>query len=210
MVHIYILQLEQGKYYVGKTNNPDFRLEQHLNVYGSAWTHKYKPIKVIKLINNCDDFDEDKWTVKYMEKYGIDNVRGGSFCTIILNNESKNTIKRMIKGATNKCYPCGRDDHFINGCDAVYHIDGHRIEKKISKKNNRLLELKNYNGDICYKCGRKGHLVINCYARRHIDGSSFDLNTCYACGRKGHWKITCKYKTDVYGRNQTDPLCMIM
>ncbi len=29
MVFIYILQLEQGKYYIGKTNNPTFRLENH-------------------------------------------------------------------------------------------------------------------------------------------------------------------------------------
>ena len=29
MVFIYIIQLEQGKYYIGKTNNPQFRLESH-------------------------------------------------------------------------------------------------------------------------------------------------------------------------------------
>ena len=28
MVFIYILELENKKYYVGKTTNPDFRLEQ--------------------------------------------------------------------------------------------------------------------------------------------------------------------------------------
>ena len=43
---IYILELENKKYYVGKTTNPDFRLEQHFNNSGSQWTKKYKPIKV--------------------------------------------------------------------------------------------------------------------------------------------------------------------
>ena len=117
MVHIYILQLEQGKYYVGKTNNPYFRLEQHFNAHGSAWTQKYKPIHLEKIIDDCDDFDEDKWTLKYMTKYGIDNVRGGSFCKIILDKENKNIIQKMIMGSTDKCYICGEKGHFAKDCD---------------------------------------------------------------------------------------------
>lgn len=79
MVYIYVLELVDNKYYVGKTDNPQFRLESHFNSNGAAWTKKYKPINIIELIPNCDDYDEDKYTLKYMEKYGINNVRGGSF-----------------------------------------------------------------------------------------------------------------------------------
>ena len=39
MVFIYILELENNKYYVGKTTNPNFRLEQHFNNSGSHWTN---------------------------------------------------------------------------------------------------------------------------------------------------------------------------
>jgi predicted GIY-YIG superfamily endonuclease len=88
MVFIYILQLENKKYYVGKTSNPDFRLEQHFNSFGSQWTKKYKPQKVIEIISNCDNFDEDKYTLKFMEKYGINNVRGGTFCELKLNRDN--------------------------------------------------------------------------------------------------------------------------
>ena len=62
MVNIYVLQLENNKFYVGKTNNLTIRLEQHYNTnlrLGSAWTQKYKPIKLVEIIQNCDDFDED-------------------------------------------------------------------------------------------------------------------------------------------------------
>ena len=67
MVYIYILQLEEGKYYVGKTNNPQFRLEEHFNSNGSAWTKLYKPITLLELKPNCDDYDEDKITRQYMQ-----------------------------------------------------------------------------------------------------------------------------------------------
>ena len=50
MVFIYILQLELNKYYIGKTNNPDIRLDSHFNSNGSEWTRIYKPIKVYELI----------------------------------------------------------------------------------------------------------------------------------------------------------------
>ena len=115
-MYIYILQLQNNKYYVGKTNNPNFRLDQHFDGYGAAWTKKYKPIKVIELIDNCDDLDEDKYTFKYMKKYGIDNVRGGSFCQVILDSITIKIIKRMIDGASDKCFRCGKIGHFVNNC----------------------------------------------------------------------------------------------
>ena len=48
MVFIYAIKLEKGKYYIGKTNNPHFRLNTHFNLNGSAWTQKYKPLKAIE------------------------------------------------------------------------------------------------------------------------------------------------------------------
>ena len=117
MVFIYVLQLEQRKYYIGKTNNPTFRLENHFNSNGSAWTKKYKPIKVLELIPDCDDYDEDKHTRKYMDKYGIDNVRGGSFCEINLNENNIATLNQMSNGTNNKCFTCGSEEHFANNCN---------------------------------------------------------------------------------------------
>jgi len=74
MVFIYILQLEQGKYYVGKTDNPTIRLTNHCESSGSAWTKKYKPVQIYQIIPDCDNYDEDKYTKIYMEKFGIDQV----------------------------------------------------------------------------------------------------------------------------------------
>ena len=55
MVYIYALKCQQNKYYVGKTTNPNIRLESHSNANGSAWTKKYKPIRVMELIKYFED-----------------------------------------------------------------------------------------------------------------------------------------------------------
>ena len=86
MIYIYILRLQNNKYYVGKTKYPNFRLEQHFNSTASTWTTKYKPIEVVDIIKG-DAFDEDKYTKIYMAKYGILNVRGGSYCTVELTRD---------------------------------------------------------------------------------------------------------------------------
>ena len=128
MVCIYIIELEDKKYYVGKTNNPSFRLEQHFTSEGSAWTKKYKPKKVIEIIKNCDNYDEDKYTIKYMEKYGINNVRGGSFCDIQLSDSEKETLEKMIIGNKDLCYRCKRKGHYVNNCNAMTDVYGKRIK----------------------------------------------------------------------------------
>jgi hypothetical protein len=116
---IYILLLEDDKYYIGKTQNPKFGLDHHNNLYCS-WTQKYNPIKLLELISNCDDFDEDKYTLKYMERYGINNVRGGSFCSIELTENEKTTIQKMITCSTNKCLKCDEHGHLTNECILNY------------------------------------------------------------------------------------------
>lgn len=159
MVFIYILQLELNKYYIGKTNNPDIRLDSHFNSSGSEWTKIYKPIKVYELISNCDTYDEDKFTLKYMEKEGIDNVRGGSFSKIELTDEQIKLINQMIKGASDKCFNCGDSGHFIKDCieskiqDYLKDLNTENIQNETIKINsiyeeifelNRLIKLTDY------------------------------------------------------------------
>ena len=68
MLCVYVLELENKKYYVGKTTNFDERFKQHKNGVGSFWTKKYKPIKVVEIVKNVSNFDEDKYVKIYMAK----------------------------------------------------------------------------------------------------------------------------------------------
>ena len=69
MTVIYILRYSDSKYYVGKSDTVVKRIDNHFYKNGSSWTKKYIPICVEKIIDNCDDYDEDKWTLKYMKIY---------------------------------------------------------------------------------------------------------------------------------------------
>ena len=116
MGSIYTLLLEGNKYYVGITNNLSKRLTQHFSGIGSAWTSMYKPIKHIETIENCDVFDEDKYTKIYMHKYGIDNVRGGSYSTVDLSSDVKKMLLKEFNTIDNKCFICERVGHFAKNC----------------------------------------------------------------------------------------------
>jgi cellular nucleic acid-binding protein len=199
MLTIYILGLTNNKYYVGKSKNVNFRLEDHFTYEGSVWTKKYMPVSIVKQIQNCNDYDEDKYTIQYMAKYGIDNVRGGSFCELVLSTENKNTINKMIKGAQNKCFICGDDNHFAKDCtkkvsykyqrqyytsssssdfydpysSSESHNSSSESHNSSSESHNSSSESHNSSSedsDTCYRCGRYGHYVAQCYAKFHIDG----------------------------------------
>ena len=122
MVFIYILKLEQNKYYVGKTNNPITRIEDHINSSASEWTKKYKPIQIYQLIPDCDSFDEDKYTKIYMDKYGINNVRGGQYCKINLSNDVIKIIQQGLNSTNDKCYLCNKLGHFAKECNTRNNI----------------------------------------------------------------------------------------
>ena len=115
--YIYILKLTDGKYYVGRSDNPRQRIEEHKIGGASTWTDKYHYVKTLK-IQKGDIYDEDKYTLMNMDFYGIENVRGGTFCQIILDDDDIKVIKRMIANANDECARCFNSSHFVGDCYA--------------------------------------------------------------------------------------------
>ena len=200
MVYIYVLNLENGKYYIGKTTNPSFRIDSHFNSNGSAWTRKYRPVSIESIIPDCDDYDEDKYTKKYMGKYGIENVRGGYYVQVELSEFHTEALKMEIWGANDRCIQCGRTGHFVKDCYAKTDISGNSIEYEEASDeeyecvwcceycdrtfttafgcgvHEKSCKEKNYKTFVkekegaCYRCGRQGHYSPDCYATKHIRG----------------------------------------
>jgi hypothetical protein len=116
-VNIYVLQLENGKYYVGKTSKHICeRYQEHMKGEGSAWTRKYRPVCVLEEFNGVTDFDEDKITKMYMSEYGIENVRGGAYCRMEMPNSLTKLLYREIWHAQNRCLECGSRVHYVSKC----------------------------------------------------------------------------------------------
>jgi predicted GIY-YIG superfamily endonuclease len=115
MVHIYVLKLKSGKYYIGRTTKPSARIKAHWNGRATSWTSKYRPEKIVS-ISPGDNFDEDKTVLEYMSKYGIDNVRGGSFSNMKLGKSEKKILGNMVYGAQNRCFHCGSRGHWVRDC----------------------------------------------------------------------------------------------
>ncbi|MFY7987664.1 MAG: GIY-YIG nuclease family protein [Flavobacterium sp.] len=89
MIKIYILQLENDKFYVGQSKDTEYRLKLHVKgKLSSEWTKLNRPIGFIKIIET--DFTEtssamqleNSITIDCMKKYGWRNVRGGDYCTL--------------------------------------------------------------------------------------------------------------------------------
>ncbi|CAF1242916.1 unnamed protein product [Didymodactylos carnosus] len=115
---VYVLECENNKFYVGKTTNVKRRLIAHKKGSGSSWTRLHKPIKVFKEYKNCDAFDEDKYTKTYMSEYGIDNVRGGSYSQIKLEDDQMKILTKELRSSKDQCLKCGKKGHFIQKCFA--------------------------------------------------------------------------------------------
>ena len=198
MVYIYILKLQHNKYYIGKTLNPYFRIESHFNLEGSEWTKIHNPIKLLEIIEG-DDYDEDKYTKIYMDKYGIDNVRGGSYTSVELDKETKKQLLKISNNTNNRCFKCGKEGHFAKDCYykeeivwcCQYCDKEFEDENKCIYHENKCKSKKNYDSS-CFKCGKYGHLASNCWSNKSSFSKSLSSSKkCNICEKYGHNEINC-------------------
>ena len=95
MVDVYVLECEGGRIYVGKTDNGERRLKQHITGQGAKWTKKYKPKRIIDYYRGMSDRDEKKITEKMIKKYGASKVRGGPYVKTKMTKKMKMTYYKM-------------------------------------------------------------------------------------------------------------------
>jgi len=112
---VYILQLHQQKWYVGTTKNIETRINQHIRGRGSAWTQIYRPINIHHVVDGGNPI-EMWYTLKFMDIYGIENVRGGPWVKPRLSKPTKKEIDRILMFFGNKCFKCGEKGHFSAQC----------------------------------------------------------------------------------------------
>ena len=184
MILLYVLSLSNGKYYIGKSQQFEVRLGQHIGGGGSSWTKKYKPKKVVETIEG-DDGDEDKMTLRYMKKYGIDNVRGGSFCRITLSVSDRETLEKMLNTIRDMCYHCNKEGHFSSKCP---NKDSFISNKTFRGKSNKKII-------TCKRCGRKGHYYPGFLNNLHTNlKSNIELYNYIIDEVKVEFRALCEFK----------------
>ena len=220
MEQIYKLRLRAGKYYIGKTKNVDKRWAEHIAGCGSGWTKKYPPVSLVKSVVSTSQFDEDRYVKEYMEKYGIENVRGGTYSNVVLDANCIAVLEKEIRHSNNLCVRCGRGTHFVKDCYATTDSDGEVI-KEIAKdtvKNAKqdAKNAKNAKQDVkkpyVYKATAKNSKKSS-YDNNSCDDDSDDsdddygddswkgkkskavvkkyVKPCDICGIKGHREVNC-------------------
>lgn len=109
---VYVLQLTNGTYYIGKSNNITQRLEQH---------HKGEK-KIAKRLTPFTEYmsDFESWeraeTLHWMYTKGIKKVRGWMYVQAKLDKVTRKHAYQQICEKYDLCRKCGRKGHFIEEC----------------------------------------------------------------------------------------------
>lgn len=94
---VYVLYLEDEKWYVGLTHDVERRFEEHCNGRGAEWTRIHKPIEIVfrwhtPTNKRAEGEDiENKTTIEMMKVFGRENVRGGYYVAI-----DQNAVDEML------------------------------------------------------------------------------------------------------------------
>ena len=134
VVNIYVLKLKQRKYYVGKTDHTFQRFNQHMKKNGAKWTKKYPVVDLYDFHRGMKASDENRITREMMRKFGVANVRGGSWTKVNMTKSEIGRLEAKLKQktsqSTKKCARCGRDSHTKSKCYARTHKNGSRLRSK--------------------------------------------------------------------------------
>lgn len=88
--HLYVLELQDGKYYVGITSKtPEMRMQEHMDgVRVAYWTAKHRPVEIIHtedlgiIEKSKAEKRENKMVRALMKQRGLNNVRGGDLTSV--------------------------------------------------------------------------------------------------------------------------------
>ena len=183
---IYVLKLTDGKYYVGKSSNLELRIKSHFNGSSNcAWTNLHRPVEVVEIIASTNPHDENNVTINYINRMGMDNVRGGQYATVKLSQGDKDAILKTITSLNDQCHYCSEYGHFAKDCNR---------KQQNEDSSSVVLSKHPY---VCKRCQRQGHNTRQCFAITMADGSPLAATDasvyviCTKCGRNNHTTTRC-------------------
>lgn len=121
---VYILELAQGRVYVGHSTDIKRRIQQHMAGQGSAFTKAFPPTGVLlprlgRVTGSAEAAERDE-TLRYMFLRGIALVRGWRYVRVEMPDEEARDAEENIRELFDLCRRCGHPGHFITNCKANF------------------------------------------------------------------------------------------
>ena len=147
---VYVLELADGYFYIGRTKSLNNRLQKHKKGNSVFFVGRHPMVKLEKVFayenEDCDIFDEEAIFYRYAKMYGIDKCRGGRYTEIELNAEDTKTIRDILNNSEdNACYLCHQSGHYFKTCPLV--------KCNNCQKYGHISRYCKDSTNICRKCG---------------------------------------------------------
>ena len=178
---IFLIELENSKYFVFASSfHINFPIELFLEAsIIHEYIRKYKPLRIANQLSETHFLDVDIYVKKQMLVHGIDNVRGGSYSSIVLTPE-------QITFLTTELYPKNNyQSTVIKGILDKYANSPWTNENLIIERE--LMKTK-------YEIYKKEKRIYDKLVELNIDEINKDLD----------WlEETCEFQRDVFLKGQT-------